>query len=478
VTDFNEHESYTEDALEASDFSRLLPPPGEPLKVAEVFLTEMHETGTLRYWHSAWWEWLGPRWAEADLRTVERALYDFTRDAGYLDPAAAKPKLKPWAPTRHKITDVLHALAANTYLHGRIEDPSWIETPSWATGSPIVAVDNGLLDVVSRKLHPHTPTYWNGTAVDLAYDAKAPAPTTWLQFLDALWPGDPEQVALLQQWFGYILSGRQEQHKILLIIGPPRSGKGTIANTLGALVGHGNIAAPTMSSFKGDFGLAPLIGKTLAIIPDARLGGAETNIITERLLSLSGGDPLTVNIKYQQQWTGYLPTRIMICSNELPRLGDASGAVASRFATLMTPISWLGREDTTIGPRILDGELPGVLRWALDGLKQLEKQHRFTDPASCRFAYTSMLDLSSPVGHFIREHCTIDLNASVPCAVLYAKYCDWAADEGHGRPSAVGFGRDLVAANPTVRRVKGGVLGARVYQYQGISLVPAADPFA
>ena len=56
------------------------------------------------------------------------------------------------------------------------------------------------------------------------------------------------------------------------------------------------------------------------------------SIVVERLLSISGEDTLTVDRKYREPWTGQLPTRIVILSNELPRLTDSSGALASRIS--------------------------------------------------------------------------------------------------------------------------------------------------
>src|SRR6185436_21188349 len=65
----------------------------------------------------------------------------------------------------------------------------------------------------------------------------------------------------------------------------------------------------------------------------------------ERLLSISGEDTLTVNRKYRDQWTGKLPSRLHVISNELPRLGDASTAVVGRIILLLLTRSWLGKED-------------------------------------------------------------------------------------------------------------------------------------
>jgi putative DNA primase/helicase len=40
---------------------------------------------------------------------------------------------------------------------------------------------------------------------------------------------------------------------------------------------------------------------------------------------------ITVDRKYREPWSGRLPTRIVVLTNELPSLHDSSGAIASRF---------------------------------------------------------------------------------------------------------------------------------------------------
>ncbi|MGD5575264.1 hypothetical protein QUU09_22715, partial [Xanthomonas citri pv. citri] len=128
----------------------------------------------------------------------------------------------------------------------------------------------------------------------MAFDDRAPEPREWLDFLDMIWPDDPHSVETLQDVFGYLLSADTSQQKIPLIIGPKRSGKGTIARVLTALLGQDSVTAPTLASLATNFGLAPLIGKSVAIVGDARLSGkVDQSAIAERLLSISGEDSLT-----------------------------------------------------------------------------------------------------------------------------------------------------------------------------------------
>jgi putative DNA primase/helicase len=278
-------------------------------------------------------EWRQSHWFEIDDCEVRSMLYRFTEHARYQSDEGPKK----WSPTRRKIGDMLEALGAILILGKEFDQPSWLDQRSTGT---IVATANGLLDIERRELLPQTPQYFNQTFVPFDYDPNAPEPTQWLGFLGELWPDEPAAIDVLGEFFGYIISGRLDLHKILLMVGPTRGGKGAIARVLSALVGRQNVCGPTLTSLGTDFGLAPLIGKPLAVISDARFSGKNSNVVVERLLSISGEDTLTVNRKYREQWNGKLPSRLHVISNELPKLGDASTAIVGRFVLLLLSRSW------------------------------------------------------------------------------------------------------------------------------------------
>jgi putative DNA primase/helicase len=451
---------------EAADAGLLLvlPPPGEPMQVARELVADRYEHPveglTLRHWRGGWWQWRTARWVEVEQRAMAASAYAFTEHAVY----PAGKKLEPWAPNRRKVGDLLDALAAVVHLPENTTMPTWLDGRVY--DGLLVSCTNGLLDVAARRMLEHTPAFFNGTSVPFPYDTEASTPSRWLGFLADLWPGDLDSPAALQEWFGYVISGRLDLHKILLLIGPTRAGKGVTARILGALVGTENVAGPTLSSLNGDFGLAPLLGKTLAVVSDARLNGKGAHVVVERLLSISGEDTLTVNRKYREQWTGKLPTRLLVCSNELPQLGDASAAIANRFVPLLLTRSWLGREDHKLELALRE-ELPGILNWALDGLERLTKQGRFTRPPGADEAIVALQDLASPVAAFVRDRCVRGAEHEVAVDVLYAAWRSWAEDNGHVRSTKQVFGRDLRAAVPGLRVARPGghdeLERARVY---------------
>lgn len=432
-----------------------LPAPSDPMGVARKIIDGYrHERClTLRHWRGSWMRWDRASWIEDEDLAVRAWLYAKLDKAEYahVDPKTKESERRPWRPNRRKVADLLDALAAVTHLGEGIDPPTWLDDTSPVPAGELVACANGLLHVGTRGLTAHTPRYFNRVAVPFDFDPDVAPPARWLEFLSQLWPEDPDSIAVLQEFFGYVLSGRTDLHKIMLLVGPTRSGKGTIARVLAALVGKGNAAGPTLASLGTPFGLSPLLGKPLALVSDARLGGADVHQVVERLLSISGEDMLTIDRKYRESWTGKLTSRFLILSNELPRFGDASGAIAARFVVLTLAQSWLGQEDPELTAHLLD-ELPGILTWSLDGLDRLARNGKFTESPSSSDAVLALQDLVSPMAAFVRDECTVGAGHEIVVSDLYTAWRTWCEDNGRDRPGTLQtFGRDLRAVIPQLR---------------------------
>jgi putative DNA primase/helicase len=136
-------------------------------------------------------------------------------------------------PNTTRANDVFNGLRAATHL-GTVTPPAWL--PGSQGNRPpareLLACANGLLHVPTRELHDHTPEFVGLNALPYAYSPGAQKPAAWLAFLQSVWPNDPDTIATLQEWFGYCLTQDTRYHKIMLMIGPKRSGKGTIGRVL------------------------------------------------------------------------------------------------------------------------------------------------------------------------------------------------------------------------------------------------------
>ena len=193
---------------------------------------------TLHHWRGGWWEWRTARWVEVEQRAMAgvrlpvhraRRLRDLGRpEEGDGRQAVGAEPAQDRRPARRARRDRPPA-------RGRL-DADLARRDERTTGCSSRA-RTGCSTSTPATLLEHTPLFFNATSVPFAYDPSATPPVRWLTLPRRAWPGDPESGAALQEWFGYVISGRLDLHKILLLVGPTRAGKGVIARMLGALSG-------------------------------------------------------------------------------------------------------------------------------------------------------------------------------------------------------------------------------------------------
>jgi putative DNA primase/helicase len=443
------------------------------LPTAEAYVRMFHrhpEAITLRHYAGILMAWQENRYVEIEDDAMRNRLLPWLHAAVRMtyDPKAEGWVAEDFPANPHTVKAALESIKAHTHLPATTASPSWLDG---CTKRPdpreIVPCRSSLLHLPTMRAMTPTPAFFAVNALDYDHDPDASEPTQWQSFLGELFEDDLQSWDLLQEWFGYCLTGDTSQHKMLLIVGPRRSGKGTIARVLTRLVGASNVCGPTTSSLAGPFGLQPLIGKSLAIVSDARFSGKDVQTVIERLLCISGEDALTIDRKHMTSVTTKLPTRFVFLTNELPRLTDASGALSGRFMMLRLTESFYGREDKTLTAKLLT-ELPGILNWSIEGWRQLRERGHFVQPSSVEDALRDMEDLSSPVGAFVRDRCEVGSGLRVWIDDLYASWKEWC--EADGRISVTTkqtFGRDLMAAVPGIAS-RQGTNGVRFYQ--GIAL--------
>lgn len=421
-----------------------------------ILANDFTESGipTLRFWNDQFYQWRTTHWGamskgrvEAEVALILSEEFSDLAQDGVTDNAGFRYNVTT------KITkDVMLALKSRVIVGDEIELPAWVDGECEELPDPrmLLPCSNGIVDLTdaNAELLRPTPALLNFNGVDYEFDPTADCPQ-WRAFLDQIWPEDEECIQTLQEFMGHCLIPLTRFQKILCMIGPPRSGKGTITRVLTALVGKGNVCSPMIRSLSNDFGLQPLLGKLVAIINDARIPRRGTHGLVETLLTLSGEDSVTVNRKGVAQIDVRLSTRLILVSNEIPEFPDASCALPNRFLILPFSKSWANQEDTTLTDRLLM-ELPGILNWAIEGLRRLLNRNRFVQPEAARDQVESMRRLSSPIGAFLEDLCEVAPHRRVAKNELFEAYKLWCAVHNIFCPRNSVFGRDLHTAIPGI----------------------------
>lgn len=369
--------------------------------------------------------------------------------------------------------DVVKCLAALVRIPFDVGFPAFLDG---RIGSPshTVAFRNGLLDLTDLggdfRLHPHSPQWFSTSCLPYDFDQHATC-ESFVGFLKEVLR-DEDRILLLQEWFGLCLTHDTSFQKLLMMVGPKRSGKGTVLRILQYVIGVDNCASPSLGSLASEFGLWQLIGKSVAMFPDAHLGHRADSVrVLETIKSVVGEDSVSINRKNLPYLCNTrLRTRFIITVNELPRFSDASDAFGARLCLLPFDTSFADRMDRGL-EAALKMEAAGILLWAFCGLRRLKEQDGFTEPLASVELLANYRRVVSPVTGFVEDWCETGPGLNGSCDDLYAAWCSWCSDNGHNSGSKSTFGTHLSAAFPNIRRFRRRLnSGGREYFYEGMAL--------
>jgi len=294
----------------------------------------------------------------------------------------------------------------------------------------LIIYANGVLDMRTWQMSPHRKELFTTNILPYDYSPSALCPR-WVRFLDEVFDSDIERIALLQEWLGYLLSPSRRHHKMLMLIGPPRSGKGTIGRILRHVVGGQNYAAGNLSLFAKDSFLDALRTKPVLFVSDAetKMHPSVLGAVIERLKTISGNDEINFTRKFKSNISETLPCRITMGANGIPRLFDDSGALASRFMLLTMDRSFLDNGDNFLDEALI-AEIEGIAAWALAGLERLNVTGKFTVPSASIDETQYLKEAYSPLRLFIDEICEQVDGSHTTTTDLYLAYKVWALGQG------------------------------------------------
>ena len=436
--------------------------PSRTLPIAKVYIETFYMVGkeiTLRHYVGDFYRWEGNVYRPIEENVLKASVLRFLTEKAATtdDEFPAKDKI---------VKDVIAAITGLVHISCDKTPTIWLgDTPPPCDVNDIIFGPTRIHNWRTGKFMAPDPRWFNVSRLAVDVTPGVPNPTRFLRFFEELFGNDNETKDFLCEFFGLLLIANTSFQKILLIIGPKRSGKGTLARLLTTLLGKQNVCNPNTSSFAANFGLQNMIGKSLAIVTDARFSGPDIQKAIETMLNISGEDSIDIDRKYHVPVSVRLGTRIIVLSNETPRLPDASGAIASRFLTVQLKHSFYGQEDILL-EKDLETELPGILKLFILGLRRLMKRGHFVQPKSGREILLEMNDLSSPIQNYVRDCCQVEPGQRIGTQCLFNNWRQWCSANGVAPGTSAVFGRGLKAAFPSVKKRE----GSHEKFYEGITL--------
>jgi len=410
-------------------------PSGAAQAVIEHFFSadrEIKPVPVLTYWRENWYRYVSEHWIESSEEDMKHFLHDRLQHCRQLD---SEGEVIDFVTSRQNVSELyfqvqnLVTIPSNMVVPcERGPDGRWTEVDGrgWMVcrGEAV----NLLTGARRNLLYNFIP---NGA--DWRYDPQAVDCPVWMEFLRQLFGDKDDEIAMLQEFAGYLLAGDTWAEKGLIIVGPPRAGKGIIGHVLSELLGRSMVSSPALHAIGGRFGLESLIDKRMCLISDARLSNRQDIFaVIETLLRVIGGDEMSVDRKNKSALNLGLGVRVLMLSNEMPHLPDNSSAINNRFLIIRLRESFLGREDVHLLDKLLL-ELPAIGNWAIAGYRRLVESYKFTEPQSSRDERDEWRVETNPLEEFVRGYC--NTSGEVIPTTFTEKYNIWR--EKNGMPSPV-----------------------------------------
>jgi P4 family phage/plasmid primase-like protien len=328
---------------------------------------------------------------------------------------------------------------------------------------------NGLLVLRqdgTTEFIPHTPDYFSFVRLPYDYVPAAQCPL-WLTFLDDVMLKRQDYVLLLQQWCGYLLRPDLRLQKFLLCVGEGANGKGVFFEVVQAVVGVENCSQVPIARFNNPFALIHTLGKMVNLTTES--AGLIEEEAETTLKSFTAGDRMTFERKFRDAVSDVPTAKIMVATNDLPRFNDRSQAIWRRI--LLVPFDKVIPQEQQIETLAdeLKKELPGILNWALEGLRKLNAAGRFTIPEAGKTLLEQYRQDTNPARAFLLENYEATNNGEyIPCEDVYRLYRGWCDNKGYHPLGDRMFGKEVRRVYPDVERKRPGSGNTRNWVYTGL----------
>ena len=465
--------AHEQDEFQKYFYARLAGGPRDPFEDFDIILDPEREghlacvclerlfcsqnTFTLRYYNKEYMLWEGNAYRRIEVGEIEKRILLFLEMARVINKEGV---YEEFPDTHANMRKIERQLKGKQFISLSKNIPDWLgnsdKKPATVTDASILIFDKTkILHIADPEscqtkieILPPSPHWFNLAALDYDFDPNATCPL-WNKFLDSILGDDEEAKATIMEFMGLCLTTITNFQKALYIKGPIRSGKGTIARIMQAVIGEHNVAAQSMDDFAEKFGLETFLGKTLVAVSDARVKKNISAGTVEKLLRITGEDPVRVNQKNKTDLPRErLKTKLLFLSNMLIKIPDQSGALPSRFIYVKLTESFYNREDKYLEKKLLT-ELPGILNSAIRHLRVLLTR-KFIQPKTGKLLSDQMMGLCSPVFAFAQE-----LKPYMHPDIIWEKWCEHCKDEGDPPGKQKDLWKELEAAgyNPLMRNL-------------------------
>jgi len=278
-------------------------------------------------------DWRAPIVAKLITKVAYRS--HFARDEGEKLYVYDRGVYRPKGKERVRILTKLVVPDEEWSSHLASETVEYINTDSpllWKPSLTVLNLENGLLDLSTLELQPHSPDHLSPVQLPVRYDPSATCPA-WEMQVALTFPEDAVKAGVAWEIVAWLMLPHTSTQKALLLLGPGGTGKSTFLAALHKFLGgYGNVSALSLQKIESDrFAAARLVGKLANICADLPSVDLDSSSVFK---SITGGDPIVAENKFKDSFDFECFARLIFSANQAPRSRDATEAFFQRWYVL------------------------------------------------------------------------------------------------------------------------------------------------
>ena len=287
-------------------------------------------------------------------------------------------------------------------------------------------LQNGMLNVHTLMLLKPSKDFYSTIRLPVVYDPTAQC-RRFIQFIDEICAGDNQLQTVMQEMVGYCLSHNSKAEKAFFLYGSGKNGKSVLAQIIQELVGSENVSCIALEALNNQFGIASMVNKMVNISAENELKG---KLHTQLFKSIISADTINVTRKYKEDMTCRFSTKLIMLVNNLPTTGDVSYGFFRKIIILPFKVRFEETQDVDLVDK-LKQEIPGILNWALVGLKRLQAQkYQFSRCDAIDQIMQDYANNLNPTKEFFDDLYVAQPNGRIKKSEIYSDYQYWASENG------------------------------------------------
>lgn len=359
-----------------------------------------------------------------------------------------------------------HAWAAKSAQNGRIKGMLESALPdlttsidAFDTDENLMCLYNGVVDLRTGDLTTHAPEQMMSMMAGSHYDPEAQCPL-WEQFMDDVMLGDTAMVRFLQIAVGASMFASMREQAAFFLTGDEddkknngSNGKSLFLSTLQAAAGeYGTTVTRTLIVEKNHEGIsndvAKLKGKRIAFGSEFK---RKDVIAAEQFKRLTGDEAVEARFLHKEFFEFENKATLWFATNYLPLVADQDDGVWRRMVIVPFKAKFWPQEtcpkggkvkDNTLKDRLLK-ELPGILRWCIDGAIAYAAAGRLEIPEQMFAQKEAKQAEFDPLRDFMNACVEMDPEATTPAVDFRRAYERFCELNGIDPMSVTAFGRRL-----------------------------------